>query len=675
MTAAQVHQWIVDNIHGYDIHNTTHRSSIAATLSQQKAKFPKADAVMEGSRQLSRWRLAPEYVSAYKNELKNHRERLRRERELQGVRNGLVSRRKEFNEFAKSSHTAPDSSDRRPASQHKDISSLPPPSTETPMFIQRHRVAYDDDGRDIVAGFKDVPIERWTELAKAESFRTKGLRFYVGDYIKAPLPNRFKFADYTHKPLVQTIAQIEEIRQRRDASGYAVLVQWFVTKEAAEWWKCRHVKSLWPKDEKTGSYVPATVWDVLTSDFIIEQEKLDPEETKRRIIPNLFFELDTDVWLLYLKQGQGPEIWPGIAFGPQSPRSAEKETENTEAGLERTIERSGSASRNSTLSQAWTATQSQITLRTKAMAEANQPQKKLPHDDLAGSQQISKARNRAFISPALMVEAVPISSEQAPPKQPPLSRVLFTPSPINDQVEKDSSATDFRRSKNVSKPDRKMPRSAPEAPMKRQKRGVTPEEQAAVRAFLLEEQANAEYRTKDLFAAVPELDPDNAAWDREAKIAEIKARPSRKARFTNNLTYARLERPSHTFFKEVDRPLPKAYKAPPSSRPGSGYSDHAVTDLTTRSNGRRASLSNPDMDMQDAPYTQSSTTNGTSSSQFDPNKPEMFDTVEELLNLPSNLVPTLYEGRLAFRDGTVGANGRLPRAKKVFKVEGTCRES
>lgn len=687
MTAAQVHQWIVDNVEGYEINNTTHRSSIAATLSQQKAKFPKDDAIMEGSRQLSRWRLAPEFVSGYKTDLKAQREMLRKERSLQGARSSFLSRRKESNDFAKSPHGP---SLPRPTSQQKDASKPPPQSTETPMFTQRHRVAYDADGRDIVAGFKDIPIERWTELAEVESFRAKGVRFYVGDYIKAPLPNRFKFADYTHKPLVQTIAQIEEIRQRRDEPGYAVLVQWFVTKEAAEWWKCRHVKSLWPKDEKSGMYVPATVWDVLTSDFIAEQEKSDPEETRREIIPNLFFELDTEVWLLYLKEGRGPISGPGVAFGPRSPFPAEQEAENTEAGLERTDEHHRSTSRHSALFQERNAAQSRITLRTKSMAEANQPSKQgpiaKPPDDqsqLSSHKQVTTIKTRR---PVPFVEAMPIPSEQSQVRKSTLERTLFTPSPSNGPIRKDSSTTEPRLSKVTSKARRRETMPSAEPAAKRQKTTVTLDEQTAVRAFLLKEQRNAKYEVKDLFAAAPDYDPEKAAWDREAKIAEIKARPSRKARFTRNLDYARHERPPHALYVEVDRQLPKAYKAPPLNRPGSGYSNPEVARATNDRRSSRGNInddtwrfnSDPDTDMPDEATQATSTsasmaftqqtamTNG--SSEFDPNKPEIFDTLEELLGLPSNLVPTLYEGRLAFRDGTMGADGKLPRAKNVFKV-------
>ncbi|KKY27359.1 hypothetical protein UCDDS831_g00761 [Diplodia seriata] len=556
MTAAQVHQWIADNVENYSVHNTTQRSSIAATLSQQKVKFPKTEPITEGSRQLSRWMLAPDWVPNFRQGLDDVRESLSKT----SSQPGLSQRRKELNDAPKPARGAPSTSAAKPAPPLKESSKTSMHTEDPPMFIKRHRVAYDADGRDIVAGFKDIPIEKWTQLAEVESFRKHGLRLFVGDYIKAPLPNRFRFADYTHKPLVQTIAQIEEIRQRRDGPGYAVLVQWFLTKEAAEWWKCRLVKSLWPKDEKAGVYVPATIWDILTSEFVAEQEKLDAEEAKRQIVPNLFFDLDTDKLRLYLKEGRGPKI--GIAFGPRASDESNG-AGDTACGLNRPEERFSGLSRH--------------------------------------------------------IEHLP-----------------------------------------------KRPKE------------------------------NAKYESKSLWAAAPDYDPANELWDREAKIAEIKARPSRKARFGQNLAYARLDRSPNALYIEVERPLPKTYKAPPSDRPGSGYSNSSRGGgkAGSRADSARSNLDaadyyymrrpnseqqpNDDTDMPDAPQTQASSTDETgregwvtpSNDEADmmEERPETFETLEELLGLPTNFVPTIYEGRLAFRDGTVGLDGRRPRAKKIFKV-------
>ncbi|OJD33631.1 set1-like protein [Diplodia corticola] len=674
MTAAQVHQWIADNVENYNTNNTTQRSSIAATLSQQKMKFPKTEPIMEGSRQLCRWKLSSDWVLNYKAGLEDEREKLSKTTS-QGGRRGLTPRRKELNDAPKAARDAPIMSASKPAQSQKESAKTAMHTEETPMFIKRHRVAHDADGRDIVVGFKDIPIEKWTQLAAVESFRKHGSRLYIGDYIKAPLPNRFRFADYTHKPLVQTIAQIEEIRQRRDGPGYAVLVQWFLTKEAAEWWKCRLVKSLWPKDERAGVYVPATVWDILTSDFVAEQERLDAEEAKRQIVPGMFFDLDTDKGRLYLKEGCGPEV--GIAFGPLSSDEQKSEAEdNTACGLNRPEELSSVPSRQiDHLPE-----QTKSTVEIGEVLEQPSPPKPL---DLVhyvsprrtGPSPLAEASRTEFST-----QGSPVQAEHESPLDLDLERQLFTPSP---QSRPTVEAEHVPESRTVS---RSAHTPTIERPAKRQKTEVTDGEQEAIRALLQKERENAKYETKDLWTAAPEYDPANDLWDREAKIAEIKARPSRKARFMQNLAYARLDRPPNALYVEVERPLPKTYRAPPPDRPGSGYSHSSSVKAAPRADSARSNLDTDDAwnsdsndtDIPDAPTQATATTMttgdalaGTAEASYDDadlEKPEMFDTLEELLGLPANFVPTLYDGRLAFRDGTMGLDGRRPRAKKIFKV-------
>ncbi|KAL1639614.1 hypothetical protein SLS58_007673 [Diplodia intermedia] len=715
MTAAQVHQWIADNVDNYSVHNTTQRSSIAATLSQQKVKFPKTEPITEGSRQLCRWMLAPDWVPNFRQGLDDVRESLSKT----SSQPGLSQRRKELNDAPKPARGAPSMSAAKPAPPQKESSKTSMHTEDPPMFIKRHRVAYDADGRDIVAGFKEIPIEKWTQLAEVESFRKHGLRLFVGDYIKAPLPNRFRFADYTHKPLVQTIAQIEEIRQRRDGPGYAVLVQWFLTKEAAEWWKCRLVKSLWPKDEKAGVYVPATIWDILTSEFVAEQEKLDAEEAKRQIVPNLFFDLDTDKLRLYLKEGRGPKM--GIAFGPRASDESNG-AEDTACGLNRPEERFSGLSRHI----------EHLPKRPKVPDETSEASEQpSPPKPLSPSHHVSPRKT----GPSALAEeqptessprTSPVQTEQDSAEQDSaeqdsaeqdlaeqdlaetldLERQLFTPSPAH------GPAVEAADMPGPASATLSAPTPTTERPAKRQKTGVTPEEQEAIRAFIRKEQENAKYESKSLWAAAPDYDPANELWDREAKIAEIKARPSRKARFGQNLAYARWDRSPNALYIEVERPLPKTYKAPPSNRPGSGYSnsnrggggggkaasraDSARSNLDAadyymrRPNPSEQQANDDNTDMADAPHaTQASSTEETgregwegwtttttptpSNDEADmmmmmEERPETFETLEELLGLPTNFVPTIYEGRLAFRDGTVGLDGRRPRAKKIFKV-------
>lgn len=43
------------------------------------------------------------------------------------------------------------------------------------------------------------------------------------------------------------------------------------------------------------------------------------------------------------------------------------------------------------------------------------------------------------------------------------------------------------------------------------------------------------------------------------------------------------------------------------------------------------------------------------------------DTVEELFDIPPNLMTIMSEGQIAFRDGTRNEDGSLPRAREIFK--------
>lgn len=48
-------------------------------------------------------------------------------------------------------------------------------------------------------------------------------------------------------------------------------------------------------------------------------------------------------------------------------------------------------------------------------------------------------------------------------------------------------------------------------------------------------------------------------------------------------------------------------------------------------------------------------------------KPRKCRTLEEFFDLPAVMMPIIANGALAYRGGTVSRNGRLPRARKVFK--------
>jgi len=46
---------------------------------------------------------------------------------------------------------------------------------------------------------------------------------------------------------------------------------------------------------------------------------------------------------------------------------------------------------------------------------------------------------------------------------------------------------------------------------------------------------------------------------------------------------------------------------------------------------------------------------------------EEFETLDEFFDFPANVIPIISEGQLAYRDGMRNDDGRLRRAREVFK--------
>jgi len=51
----------------------------------------------------------------------------------------------------------------------------------------------------------------------------------------------------------------------------------------------------------------------------------------------------------------------------------------------------------------------------------------------------------------------------------------------------------------------------------------------------------------------------------------------------------------------------------------------------------------------------------------DPTRKE-FTSLEELFDFPDSMIPIISEGQLAYRDGKRTDDGRLPRAREIFKI-------
>lgn len=120
-------------------------------------------------------------------------------------------------------------------------------------------------------------------------------------------------------------------------------------------------------------------------------------------------------------------------------------------------------------------------------------------------------------------------------------------------------------------------------------------------------------------------------FDREAKLAEIAARPRRK--------------------KTFKRVLPLWHSGRECAPPQQAFDvlDETILSFTTLR--RKANRGGP----------------GTDDAEED--IAEDFGTWSEFIGMPKTLVPTLTkEKELAFRDAIRDANGRLPRAREIFKV-------
>ncbi|KAK5114947.1 hypothetical protein LTR85_009985 [Meristemomyces frigidus] len=143
------------------------------------------------------------------------------------------------------------------------------------------------------------------------------------------------------------------------------------------------------------------------------------------------------------------------------------------------------------------------------------------------------------------------------------------------------------------------------------------------------EAENIDYSAKSLFDEWPEYDPANQ-FDKEAKIAEIKKRPTRKQMFGKPAMYSRLGSNN-----ETAKPLQAARTSTPNSLRGSAERTKRPTSFSA------------------FPLEENVT---------------HYDTLEEFFDLPANPIPFIHHGQLAYRDGTRDENGKLPRAKIIYKT-------
>ncbi|KAF2480290.1 hypothetical protein BDY17DRAFT_35638 [Neohortaea acidophila] len=138
---------------------------------------------------------------------------------------------------------------------------------------------------------------------------------------------------------------------------------------------------------------------------------------------------------------------------------------------------------------------------------------------------------------------------------------------------------------------------------------------------------NTNFNAKDLFGEWPEL--KSLDFDRSAKIAEIKQRPTRKERFGRQTPLAEFE------LVEENKAIGKA-------------NERRATNENTASEATLATL---------YPWEN---TEGVL---------VQCNSLQELFNLPNNPMAIIHDGNLAYRDGTRGVDGSLPRAKAIYKTD------
>jgi hypothetical protein len=145
----------------------------------------------------------------------------------------------------------------------------------------------------------------------------------------------------------------------------------------------------------------------------------------------------------------------------------------------------------------------------------------------------------------------------------------------------------------------------------------------SVAQLIKKEADDVEYSATSLFDEWPEFDPANQV-DREAKIAEIQRRPTRKQRFLN---------------QRVD---PWAqWKPPRLSREGANGHPSQRQDRTVR-------VQTAYDFVEDIVH---------------------YDSIQEMFGLPKHPIPILLEKEIAYRDGTRNEyDGSLGRAKEKFKT-------
>lgn len=148
---------------------------------------------------------------------------------------------------------------------------------------------------------------------------------------------------------------------------------------------------------------------------------------------------------------------------------------------------------------------------------------------------------------------------------------------------------------------------------------------AVLANFCKTDAKNQDFSVKILYKEWPEYDPANDP--KKAKVEEIKTRPSRKQMIGKPASYSRLGT------RAMGKPSDMA-----SSRSPRKLLSGNIEALQKKF----ASLNDKNV--------------------------SYCDTLESFFDLPQNPIPIIYQGELAYRDGTTDGNGKMARPRVIYKT-------
>ncbi|KAF2086153.1 hypothetical protein K490DRAFT_67073 [Saccharata proteae CBS 121410] len=526
-----------------------------------------------------------------------------------------------------STHPRPGNSLSAPGANFRSRSNLNP--TKDPvyehMFVRQHRVFHEGNRIEIVPGYKNQPGKKWDQLTRLESMTVGQTDYNRGDFAKLPLPSKFHYPEFPAVPRIDTIARVVCIAKRDDIQGEAVLVNWYLTKEAAEKWHCTYLQQ-WDDTDMEDEYVRSDIHDVVSPNAFIE--RINPIKAARRInclqhvkltVKNLSRRLSlktqepAEVYSLFVslfqqkltkhhdlqwywdqdnetRSATRKALFSKIESGVKAAQEVGKEVETSFS--ERLIGFFQAVLRTEVKKGDQTAVKDagQYTRRVKA---------------LLGDPTSDQARRRA--------------SSQYEMDEPDQNSMDFTNTETtdNERVYREVSRDRSRQVQENMTPVVALNRDYDpngSSTADSHETGPMSTSELTIHNSLLEDLKKQDFAITEPFSVIPEYDPSYFSGLSE-KRESISKRPKAKGTSKNRLAHARQFRDPDNIHKEVDRPLPTAYK---------------IAYVGSSSDWEMAA--------------------GDSSLLPGQEEDSPFSTVHQLLDIPENARPTKYGQVLAFRD-------------------------